>query len=61
MLPATARCAVCIYPRKDKVILAVMTNSNGQVALAGSLMLGGLGSMGMVAEINGLAVQVNGL
>ena len=61
MLPATARCAVCIYPRKDKVILAVMTNSNGQVALAGSLMLGGLGSMGMVAEINGLAVQVIGL
>ena len=24
MLPATARCVVCVYPRKSKIILAVM-------------------------------------
>ncbi len=61
MLPATARCVVCVYPRKDKVILAVMTSSEGQKALAGSVVLGGYGGMGMVGEMNGVASQANGL
>ena len=61
MLPATTRCVVCVYPRKGKVILAVMTNSEGQMSLAGSLVLGGYGRMGMVGEMNGVAAQVNEL
>lgn len=61
MLPATARCVVCVYPRKGKVILAVMTNSDGQKTLAGSLVLGGYGRMGTVGEMQGVASQVNTL
>ena len=61
MLPATARCVVCVYPRKGKVILAVMTNSSGQMTLAGSLALGGFGRMGMVGEMQGVAAQANSL
>jgi len=61
MLPATARCVVCVYPRKGKVILAVMTNSKGQLSLAGSLLLGGYGRMGMTGEMNGIASQANTL
>jgi len=61
MLPATARCVVCVYPRKEKVILAVMTNAEGQMSLAGSLVLGGYGRMGMVGESQGVASQANEL
>ncbi len=61
MLPATPRCVVCVYPRKGKVILAVMTSSEGQMTLAGSLALGGYGRMGMVGEMNGVASQANEL
>ena len=61
MLPATARCAVCVYPRKGKVILAVMTNADGQMSLARSLVLGGYGRMGMVGEMQGVASQANEL
>ena len=61
MLPATPRCVVCVYPRKEKVILAVMSNSEGQMTLAGSILLGGYGRMGMVGEMNGVAAQAGGL
>ena len=61
MLPATARCLVCVYPRKGKVILAVMTNSNGQMTLAGSLVLSGFGRMGLIGEMQGVASQANSL
>ncbi len=61
MLPATARCVVCVYPRKNKVLLVVMTNSAGQRTLAGSLVLGGYGRMGMVGEMQGVASQANTL
>lgn len=61
MLPATTHCVICVYPRKGKVILAVMPNSEGQMALAGSLAFGGYGRMGVVGEMNGVASQANGL
>ena len=61
MLPATTHCVVCVYPRKEKVILAVMSNSEGQMTLAGSILLGGYGRMGMVGEMNGVASQANSL
>ena len=61
MLPATKRYVICVYPRKGKIILAVMTNSQGQMSLAGSLVLGGYGRMGMIGEMQGVAYQANEL
>lgn len=59
MLPATTRCVVCVCPRKGKVDLAVMINSQGQMALAGSLALGGYGRMDMIGEMRGITAQAN--
>ena len=61
MLPATTHCTVCVYPGKGKVILAVMTNSQGQKAIASSMALGGYGRMSRIGETNGIAAQANGL
>ena len=61
MLPATQRCVICVYPRKDKIIAAVMPNSEGQMTLAGSLVLHGYGGMRMTGEMRGVAAQANTL
>ncbi|MGP1376062.1 MAG: hypothetical protein ACTTKS_00610 [Bulleidia sp.] len=61
MLPATQRCVICVYPRKDKIIAAVMPNSEGQMTLAGSLVLHGYGRMGMTGEMRGVAARANTL
>lgn len=61
LLPATKRYVISIYPHKDKVIITVMPNLEGQIDLAGSVVLGGYGQMGLTAELRGLASQVNEL
>lgn len=61
ILPATQRCVICVYPRKNRIIAAVMPNYEGQMTLVGSLLLHGYGRMGMTAEIRGIAAQANTL
>ena len=46
---------------KDKIIAAVMPNSEGQMTLAGSLVLHGYGGMRMTGEMRGVAAQANTL
>ena len=61
MLPATERCVVCTWPDKGKVFLQEMTNPEGQMDLAGSLVMHGYGRMGMVGEMRGVAAQAGEL